>query len=95
MTRTLPPYVQVDISDRDAAIIAGYLLRQREGTLMALDSTEYADAITDDDIGDFGATYYRYAEAYSRFLLWKLGYSVPKGSSTWDFTYGRSKYPRS
>lgn len=72
-------------TDEERAIIAGYLLKQRAGTLLASQSSERG-AQLELDIGlDKQAVYYRNAEAYSRFLLYWAGYPVHK-----DRMYGEA-----
>jgi hypothetical protein len=78
VNRSLPPWISATYSDEEAAIIAGYLIRMREGTLQALQSGEYADQLTPDIPDITGKEYYRHAEAYSRWLLYWIGYPVAK-----------------
>lgn len=75
---TLPPDVRKNYTDEERAIIAGYLLHQRLGTLKALSSTTKGAEI-ETDIGlQEHAKYYSNCESYSRFLLYWLGYEVQR-----------------
>ena len=67
-----------EYTDAERAVIAGYLLRQREGTLKALASSERGAQITTDIGQENQRRYYQICEAYSRFLLWWIGYPVMK-----------------
>lgn len=66
-------------SDEERAVIAGYLLQQRRGTLQALSSSSREMEI-DTEFGRYNQLrYYQICEAYSRFLLYWIGYEVNKG----------------
>lgn len=65
-------------TDEERAIIAGYLLRQRQGTLDALASSVRGAEITTDIGQENQRRYYQICEAYSRFLLFWAGYQVEK-----------------
>jgi hypothetical protein len=62
----------------EKAVIAGFLLRQRQGTLQALASSERGAQITTDIGQENQRRYYQICEAYSRFLLDKVGYQTAK-----------------
>lgn len=72
----LAPVVKQTYTDEERAVIAGYLLRQRAGTLQALSSTERWMEITTDIGPQRGVKYYSNCESYSRFLLYWIGYTV-------------------
>lgn len=74
--RSLPPVVRPHYSDEEAAIIAGYLIYHRDTLLLALESTTHAEITRPDYPGASGAEYYRHAEAYSRYLLYWIGYET-------------------
>lgn len=76
----LAPVVKQTYTDEERAVIAGYLLRQRDGTLRALASTERWMQITTDVGPQNGVKYYSNCESYSRFLLYVIGYQVKKGT---------------
>ena len=65
-------------TDDERAVIAGYLLAQRAGTLQALSSSELGAVITTDIGQEEQRRYYQVCEAYSRFLLYWIGYEVNK-----------------
>jgi hypothetical protein len=67
-----------EYTDEERAVIAGYLLRQRHGTLAALSSSERGAVITSDIGQEQQRRYYQICEAYSRFLLYWIGYAVNK-----------------
>lgn len=67
-----------EYTDEERSVIAGYLLRQRQGTLAALASSERGAVLTSDIGQEQQRRYYQICEAYSRFLLYWIGYAVPK-----------------
>ncbi len=79
MPQRPPVYWPQPLTDEDRALIAGYLLHHREGTLEALSSL--GSVVSGLNAGQFDIMYryYRSAEAYSRFLLYWVGYPVEKG----------------
>lgn len=72
------PVVKQTYTDEERAIIAGYLLRQRAGTLEALASAKVSVTLYEVDYSINQRRYYRDAESYSRFLLYWIGYETPK-----------------
>jgi hypothetical protein len=74
----LPPTQMPPYTDAERALIASYLLQKRVGLLQALRSVEHAPPQSTDGWGEGNQRYYRDAEAYSRFLLWWIGYPVNK-----------------
>lgn len=74
----LPPIEIGPYSDQERALIASYLLHQRAGTIAALRSVQAG--LPHDTLGwsEGGSQYYTHAEAYSRFLLYWIGYPVAK-----------------
>jgi len=62
----------------ERALIAGYLLHQRAGTLKALESYGSIPADTTELLAERGYDYYLRAESYSRFLLYWIGYPVQR-----------------
>lgn len=75
----LPPVKSGPYTDEERALIASYLLWQRQGTLDALNSVGSAPPGGTENWGEGNQRYYKNAEAYSRFLLYWIGYKVPKG----------------
>lgn len=67
-----------EYTDEERAVIAGYLLRQRAGTLKALSSSERGATITTDIGQENQRRFYQIGEAYSRMLLYRIGYEVEK-----------------
>lgn len=63
-------------TDEERAVIAGYLLKMRQGTLTALDSSERGEKIQTDIGLQNQVKYYSNCEQYSRFLLYWIGYEV-------------------
>lgn len=76
----LAPVVKRTYTDEERAVIAGFLLRQRAGTLKALSSSDRYALITTDYGSVNQQRYYRDCEQYSRFLLAKISYPVAKGA---------------
>lgn len=74
----LPPIHDGPYNDAERALIASYLLHQRAGTLAALGSSSKAPAGSTEGWGEGNVNYYKHAEAYSRFLLYWIGYPVQK-----------------
>jgi len=74
-----PPTIPDTYTDAERALIAGYLLHHRAGTLQALSSCSSIPAEIDGGSMATCGRYYRDAEAYSRFLLYWIGYPVGKG----------------
>lgn len=83
MANNLPPDIRQTYTDRERAVIAGYLIRKRVGTLQALRSARSIKPDTTDGWAEGSVQYYQDAEAYSRFLLYWIGYQVGK-----DQNYG-------
>jgi hypothetical protein len=75
----LPPLVKSEYTARDRAIIAGYLIKMRAGTLRALTSVGAATVGATSGWAEGNQRYYRDAERYSRYLLYWLGYETEKG----------------
>lgn len=75
----LAPVVKDQYTDEERAVIAGYLLRQRAGTLQALASSDRYATLDNGYAPVRQQRYYRDAESYSRFLLYWIGYEVQKG----------------
>jgi len=71
----VPPY---PYDDETRAIIAGYLLHHRAGTLDALRSVGHPIAGQTEGWAEGNYHYYQAAESYSRFLLYWLGYPVQR-----------------
>lgn len=74
----LAPVVKRKYTDEERAVIAGYLLGKRAGVLKALSSSfRYAELTK-----EFGAEnqlrYYQLAEAFTRWELYWIGYTVQK-----------------
>lgn len=72
------PVVKDQYTDEERAVIAGYLLKRRNGLLKALASTNKADEINIDGFFTKTYRYYRSAESWNRFELYWVGYEVPK-----------------
>jgi hypothetical protein len=74
----IPPILKVDYTARERALIAGYLLGKRKGTQQALDSAKKAPPGETFGWGEGNVAYYTHALAYSRWLLYKIGYPLGK-----------------
>lgn len=74
----IPPIVKPpgQYTDQERAVIAGYLLFMRAGTLSALSSSEQIPKHVGRGFGEQSYWYYADAESYSRFLLNDIGYRV-------------------
>jgi hypothetical protein len=70
----LAPVHDGPYSDEERALIASYLLGKRAGTLQALASVKGLPPGSTYGWGEGSLSYYQHAEAYSRFLLWWIGY---------------------
>jgi hypothetical protein len=77
----LPPVIKETYTARERAIIAGYLIRMRSGTLRALASVGSAVQGATAGWAEGNQRYYRDAERYSRYLLYWAGYEVAKGEN--------------
>lgn len=75
----LAPVVKQTYTDHERAVIAGYLLHQRAGTLQALSSANRGLQITTEWGTENQLRHYKTCEGYSRFLLYWIGYQVEKG----------------
>jgi hypothetical protein len=73
-----PPLMPEVYTDYERALIAGYLLRMRHGTLQAKGSVGSPPAGSTEGWAEGNFLYYKDAERYSRFLLWWIGYPVGK-----------------
>lgn len=76
-----PPIWDGRPTDEIRSWIAGYLVHHREGTLKALDSYRQVLPRNPPEFIEPYLKYYQDAEAYSRFLLYWLGYPVAKDSN--------------
>jgi hypothetical protein len=77
----LPPVIKETYTPAERAIIAGYLIRMRGGTLRALASVGSATQGETSGWAEGNQRYYRDAERYSRYLLYWAGYIVAKGEN--------------
>jgi len=68
-------------TDPERALIAGYLIHMRAGTLQALHSTGHPKLGSTDGWGEGTFRYYQDCERYSRFLLHWIGYDVQRGKN--------------
>lgn len=74
-----PPFVpMLGYTDEQRSLIAGFLLHFREGTLKALASLGSVKAGITSGMAEAEYRYYVHAEAYSRQLLFYVGYPVAK-----------------
>lgn len=83
----VPPVWTGQLNQQQRALIAGFLLHSRQGILDAL--TTMHDPIVDQIIEWSGPTrqYYVAAEAYSRYLLWLIGYPVQRNQMYEEMSY--------
>lgn len=79
MNNALPPIVKDGYTDLERALIAGYLVRKRTGTIKALRAVGSAKRESTEGWAEGSFRYYADAERYSRFLLYYIGYPVAKG----------------
>jgi hypothetical protein len=76
----LPPVVKPigQYTPEERAVIAGFLLRMRQGTLSALAAADRGVEITTEYGMINQRWYYQICEQYSRFLLYDAGYPTAK-----------------
>lgn len=81
MDDNLPPIIKESYSDAERALIAGYLVRKRTGTLKAVESTGSVTQGTTEGWGEGAFRYWKDCERYSRYLLFYVGYPVLKNKN--------------
>ena len=89
----LPPIVMEQYTADQYRYIAGFILRQRRGVLLALQSVSNVAAAEIPRWQDPQIRYYEDLEAWSRFLLWVCGYPVEKGQNYMGDTISVYPFP--